>query len=455
MSARRETTTDVRVWGIETYKGKRGATYYVRWGVAGKPHKTPRKTRALADAFRAELLTAARKGKPFDLTSGLPVSLLPKEAGISWYEHACAFVDASWSRSAPRTRQSRADALATVTAALLTGARDRPDPDVLREALYGWAFIRTRREAGPPPDYLAAAVEWLSRSTAALRQLEDVKLAHSALDALALRSDGKPAAANTIARKRAVFYAALRYAVDVGHLESHPLDRVRWTAPKVAEAIDRRAVVDHARARKLLAAVRDQGQTGRHLEAFFGCMYYSALRPSEVIALTKSDLSLPDDGWGELALNVSDPATSRQWTDSGTRQRRQLKHRGKDEVRFVPVPPQLATLLQQHLAEFGTAPDGRLFWSPRGGPLAEAVYGRAWRQARRRALTPAEQASPLAARPYDLRHAAVSTWLNAGVPATQVAEWAGHSVHVLLKVYAKCILGQDVAARRRIEAALS
>ena len=56
--------------------------------------------------------------------------------------------------------------------------------------------------------------------------------------------------------------------------------------------------------------------------------------------------------------------------------------------------------------------------------------------------------------PYQLRHAAVSLWLNAGVPATQVAEWAGHSVHVLLKVYAKCIDGQDEAARRRIEDAL-
>jgi hypothetical protein len=49
---------------------------------------------------------------------------------------------------------------------------------------------------------------------------------------------------------------------------------------------------------------------------------------------------------------------------------------------------------------------------------------------------------------------AVSLWLNAGVPATQVAEWAGHSVHVLLKVYASCIDGQDEAARKRIEGAL-
>lgn len=53
-----------------------------------------------------------------------------------------------------------------------------------------------------------------------------------------------------------------------------------------------------------------------------------------------------------------------------------------------------------------------------------------------------------------LRHAAISLWLNSGVPATQVPEWAGHSVHVLLKVYAKCIDGQGEVARRRVEAAL-
>jgi hypothetical protein len=36
----------------------------------------------------------------------------------------------------------------------------------------------------------------------------------------------------------------------------------------------------------------------------------------------------------------------------------------------------------------------------------------------------------------------------------QVAERAGHSVAVLLRVYAKCIDGQDQIARRRIEEAL-
>jgi hypothetical protein len=79
---------------------------------------------------------------------------------------------------------------------------------------------------------------------------------------------------------------------------------------------------------------------------------------------------------------------------------------------------------------------------------------RAWRHARVAALTPAQRRSPPAEVPYHLRHAAVSLRLNAGVPATQGAEWAGHGGHVLLQVDAKGIDGQDEAARRRIEAAL-
>lgn len=50
---------------------------------------------------------------------------------------------------------------------------------------------------------------------------------------------------------------------------------------------------------------------------------------------------------------------------------------------------------------------------------------------------------PLLKRPYDLRHAGVTYRLNRGVPATQVAEWAGHSVEVLDRTYAKVWKGMD------------
>jgi hypothetical protein len=46
-----------------------------------------------------------------------------------------------------------------------------------------------------------------------------------ALDAIALIIDGKPAAATTIARKRAVIYGALSYAVELDLLAINPLTR--------------------------------------------------------------------------------------------------------------------------------------------------------------------------------------------------------------------------------------
>ena len=48
----------------------------------------------------------------------------------------------------------------------------------------------------------------------------------------------------------------------------------------------------------------------------------------------------------------------------------------------------------------------------------------------------------------------MSTWLNGGVPATTVAEWAGHSVEILLRIYAKCLDGGDALIRQRVQTAL-
>jgi integrase len=160
-----------------------------------------------------------------------------------------------------------------------------------------------------------------------------------------------------------------------------------------------------------------------------------------------------------LRLSGSTQYVGRDWGDDNTavREDRELKHRAKSAIRPVPAPPPLVRALRWHIAAYGHGPDGRLFVNQGQGrgSASKETYARVWRHARSVALTPAQQRSPLAKVPYQLRHAAVSMWLNAGVPATQVAEWAGHGVHVLLKVYAKCIDGQDESARRRIEAALN
>ena len=144
------------------------------------------------------------------------------------------------------------------------------------------------------------------------------------------------------------------------------------------------------------------------------------------------------------------------WTSTGkSHEPAGLKHRPDGAIRVVPIPPVLVSMLCRHLGDHGTTPDGRLFRGARGGMLSESVYGRAWHAARRAALGPDLAATALARRPYDLRHAALSLWLNAtGAPA-EVAARAGHSARVLHEVYLHCTDVASASLRNRLRAALA
>ncbi|MEN3298796.1 integrase [Pseudonocardia sp.] len=451
-----ETTYDVRFWATRTYKGSTATTYYVRWKVAGSLFQEGFRTTALAESFRSRLLAAASQGEAFALSDGRPVSQRRIEDTASWFDFACSYVDMKWPEAAGKSRMGIAETLATVTPILLQSASGRPNDETIRRALYQWAFNARARESDPPSDLVRAA-RWLQSNTRPVSDLNEPDVLRAVMAAIGRRLDGKAAAASTTQRKRAVFYNAMEYAVERKLLARNPLAVVKVKNRKTADEVDRRVVVNIEQARRLLDAVVAEGKSGKRLVAFFALMYYAALRPGEAAHLSRSALRLPAEGWGELFLPGSAPTTGTAWSDSGRRRdERGLKHRAREAIRVVPCAPPLATLLRSHLDEHGTAKDGRLFRSMRRdqqGDLSDSVYGRVWAKARAAALTPEEAASPLARRPYDLRHAAVSTWLNA-VPPTQVAEWAGHSVAVLLRVYAKCISGQEDAARQRVGLAL-
>jgi hypothetical protein len=172
-------------------------------------------------------------------------------------------------------------------------------------------------------------------------------------------------------------------------------------------------------------------------------MYFAALRPGEVKALRKSGCYLPARGWGRLTLSRSRPQANKRWTDSGEAfDDWGLKHRADGDTRSVPIPPELVTILREHIEEFGTAADGRLFRTVTSGMIYD--HTASWAATRTLALTPDQVASPMAARPYDLRHAAVSLWLNGGVAVTEVANRAGTAWTCC---YA-CTRNASMAARR-------
>jgi len=463
----RNITYDARVYKTEVYRGKTVTTYTVRWRAGDKPWKEPFRNKAQSESFRSSLLSAARNGEAFSITTGRPLSWQRTENDKSWYEFACAYVDMKWKLASGGYRRDIARALVATTPAMLENKHGRPDDAKIRKALMRWGFNAQDRD--DCPDEFANVLRWVSRSSKPVSSLADPATTRKVLDTISTRLNGKRAAASTAHRNRAILHNALEFAVEGKILTDNPIKEIKQKAPKVSNEVDRRSVVNPTQGRTLLDAVSREKPSGPRLAAFFGVMYYAALRPEEVVSLRRDNLTLPPlvwneeaaqweeptDDWGELHFGLAAPDIGKEWTDDRTqRDERPLKHRAAGETRTVPCTPELTKLLRAHLAEFGTGPGGRIFWGFRGGELPTVTYRRVWDKARREAFTADEYASPLARRPYDLRHACLSTWLNGGVPATQVAEWAGHSVEVLLRIYAKCLVGQHEIAKRRISEAL-
>jgi integrase len=449
-------TFDVRIYSLEVRRD-RPKPYRLRWRVGRQKHSKSYKLKPQADGRRAELMSALRCGEQFDEDTGLPASELRAQRGsITWYEHTRAYIDRKWDGAPAKSRKNYADALATITPALVRTRSGCPEAEVLRRALYAWAYNKKRWDEEPPDD-VAKALSWLQKTSLPVSALEDPEVVRRALDALSRKLDGTPAAARTALRKRACLSDVLGMAVEKQYFSTpvNPLSTIQWTAPKSVEEVDPGNVANPRQVRALMKAVGEQGARGRHLVPFFGCLYYAAMRPAEAAALTRAQCQLPEKGWGVLTLKRGVVRAGRGWTDDGqAHEQRGLKARAANDSRPIPIPPHFVRMLREHLAQHGTAPDGRLFRTSRGGLLQETGYGEVWAKARERALTAEEVASQLARRPYDLRHAGVSFWLGSGVDPMECARRAGHSIAVLFRVYAKVLAQTQDRANRRIDAAL-
>ncbi|MFD9691047.1 tyrosine-type recombinase/integrase [Kitasatospora sp. NPDC059088] len=449
-------TFKVRIWAIRENQRSGPNTFELRWKVGSTPFSTTFKTKTLADGERAKLLTAVNAGEPFDEISGLPMSAVRARDDVSWYTHARDYVEMKWPASPAKTRTTHADMLAVATPQLVTSRVGMPPVRELRTALYSWAF-NMNRWAQEPPEQVRKALEWVERHSLPMSQLDDPMVIRRVLVAFAKNLDGSKAAPSSVIRKKNIFHNALGYAVEARRLPHNPLKLVQWTAPSAVEEVDPAVVANPRQLRDLLAAVRGQGRRGQHLEAFFGGMYHAGMRPAEAVFLRDANCYLPPGGtWGMVTLGRTRPRVGSSWTDSGKpHDDRGLKWRPEKDTRPVPIPPLYVAMLRDHIAAHGVAPDGRLFRTSRGGMVQESGYGVVWQRAREKALTPEQTSSPLAKRPYDLRHAGISLWLRSGVDPAECARRAGHSIAVLLRVYAKCLDGAMEAANSRIAEGLS
>ncbi|WP_405942244.1 tyrosine-type recombinase/integrase [Streptomyces sp. NBC_00207] len=465
-SARPGYSFDVKLWKVSK-TGRKSRPWRLRWVVAGRVHGDTFTTLALAESRRNELWQSMnRRGEAFEIESGLPESEVRAAAEaaeraetaeapppLRWFEFCRTYVAGRWRTAAAKSRESMADGLAAVTLAMVKRGDDAPDDETLRLA-FRWGIVPAN-EGEDPPAKLKAAYECVTTDDRPLAELADAQVFEDVLYRVSYKLDGTPAAGDTYKRRRRALNAVLEHAVAVGELQENPLQRIRRKRVGSNDVVDRRVLVNPVQARQLLTAVSYVGSwdrcRGRRLAAFFAVLYYAGLRPAEAVGLRLSDCHLPEKGWGTLTLQETRPVSGKQWTDSGERHdRRGLKAREASSDRPVPIPPVLVAILRAHLKEFGTAKEGRMFGNERGGVVGSSTYWRVWEEARQYALPPARVDSPLAGRPYDLRHACITRWLNASVPIAEIARRVGNSPEVIHRRYHGCIDGHEEAANAKI-----
>jgi Phage integrase family len=456
-------TFDVRFWDIQE-RSDAQARWRVRWKVAGRVFSRSFVVKALADSFRAQLMEAARKGDSFDTETGLPLSIVRRDRDVSCYVHAQEFVKAAWPAAAGKSRVSILETLSVALPALARDLTGEPDPDVLRLAVR--RALNQNEHARQPDNDERRALGWLERASLPVSSLDDPATVSDLLDVLGRKLDGTPASPDYFSRRRRVMHRVLGYAVRKKRLAVNPLSKSNlpegWSAPHAPEdVVDPRSVGGPEQIADMLTVTSYVGsRQGPRFVAFYGCMFYAMMRPSEVASLVRDGCHLPLDGWGRLIFADASPAAGKDFTDDGrVHEARGLKGRARQSAarratRNVPIPPELVGMLRAHIERFGTTEDGRLFRSENGNPIQPSTYWQVWHKTRALALTPAQLATPLMRRPYDLRHSGITWRLNSGVPPTEIAAWAGHSVEMLLRVYARCVAGLEDVWIARMEATL-
>lgn len=111
-------------------------------------------------------------------------------------------------------------------------------------------------------------------------------------------------------------------------------------------------------------------------------------------------------------------------------QLRPLKFRAADDYRDTPLPRYVSDVIDKHLADYGTTPDGYLFRVRRQKLVVRRTYQDDFaRSARKAGLL-------LQFIPHSLRHHFASTALARGIPITDVSQWLGHrSIEVTYRIY--------------------
>ncbi len=227
--------------------------------------------------------------------------------------------------------------------------------------------------------------------------------------------------------------------------------------------VDKDIVLSPSQVLALADACVEYGSWGEEVRAYVEVLGLCGLRPGEGAALGVDDLDLPRSGTGWLRVSRSARRVSSRWLDDDEdEQWGPLKDRAIGESRTVPVPEAVVRSLRHHLETVRrSASNEELIFTHGGHRFDMGAFERdVWEPARRH-LFPSNpklksddprQSKLSRLRRHDLRHAACSMWLNAGVDPKVCQKWSGHStLSVFLDVYQGINPGREELGAELVE----
>lgn len=192
---------------------------------------------------------------------------------------------------------------------------------------------------------------------------------------------------------------------DVGLLPRNPV--ANFKMPKAPQRDHEVTIIPREEIPVLMAGLQNRDSSSPDWSLFAEWMLQTGMRTGEVRALRWGDLD------GER-VRVHSNFTLTHGLKASTK---------TNKARWVPINAKAQAVLQQ----LDSATEFLFPWNR--NTFQKAFRTRADRM---------HAAGLLSARyrPYDLRHVAISRWLEAGIPVAQAAQWAGNTSEVIWKHYA-------------------
>lgn len=343
----------------------------------------------------------------------------------------------------PGTTKAQAEAWAAQKRLELVGMPGYQKPPVSVDYAIGKFFESKWSEWAPSTregyDYARRRLpDWLTKKAVSEVTVADVERA-------LVEIAGKVGLA-AVSKSKTVLDGGLSWAVKDQRIASNPVaeaDTPKKAAGttkkkrKKAAAASREEPVDVDAILPLDAVERIVKETNPHWWPLGTTLYRTGIRIGEAAALNVGDVDLDAR---TMTISESRSYVPKRYTDSGQYGENKEPKSERSE-RTIGLPDDVVEVLRP-LVE-GRHPSEPLFVGPKGGRLSPDRY-------RQREFGPAAKRAGYGGyTPHDLRHHCASVLFRDGVPPGSIAKYLGHTVAVLLDVYAGFFEEDD---RRVVEA---